>query len=187
MARFVLIVLDIIGLGIGAIAVWYGAAQTYGAFKRRRIEPAVVGIAFIIGGIWLIVLMLAAILALPYDGTLFAAPPTGSGDRERAYYSEASRLTLGRNTTMIAQCMEMMRTMMGGMMGGTMMGPMFFWMLLIGGLVVIGLILLIRLLWTATSRTASNALQILQERFARGEIDREEYEERRKLLQGSPT
>lgn len=30
----------------------------------------------------------------------------------------------------------------------------------------------------------SNALQILEERFARGEIDRKEFEERRSVLQG---
>ncbi len=34
----------------------------------------------------------------------------------------------------------------------------------------------------APARTTDSALQILQERFARGEIDKTEYEERRKVL-----
>jgi len=87
---------------------------------------------------------------------------------------------------MIEQCMEMMRTVMGGMVGSTMMGPMFLWALLIGVLIVAGIMLLVRLLLTHTGK-ATTALQILQERFARGEIDRQEYEERRKLLHGSTT
>jgi hypothetical protein len=38
--------------------------------------------------------------------------------------------------------------------------------------------------WSAGQkrRVASSPLRILQERFARGEIDREEYEERRRVL-----
>ena len=65
---------------------------------------------------------------------------------------------------------------------------MALWMLLIWA----GLILLV--VWgvravSGEGRGAgrpgrSNALQILEERFARGEIDRDEFEERRSVLEG---
>jgi putative membrane protein len=88
---------------------------------------------------------------------------------------------------MVEQCMEMMRMMgggmMGGMMGGGMMGPMLLWTLLLVALLGIGLVLIVRVLRSGTSG-AGNAVHILQERFARGEIDREEFEERRSLLLG---
>lgn len=51
-----------------------------------------------------------------------------------------------------------------------------WWLLLIGGAVV-----LVRAL-AGSWRDRDSALQILRERYARGEIDRAEYEERRKLL-----
>ena len=86
---------------------------------------------------------------------------------------------------MIEQCMEMMRMMgggmMGGMMGGSMMAPLLFWTLLLVAVVGIGVVLLTRVLKPGTSG-AGIAVQILLERFARGEIDREEYEERRRML-----
>jgi len=84
---------------------------------------------------------------------------------------------------MIEQCMQMMRMMGGGMMGGSMMGPMLLWILLLVALLGIGVVLLVRFLTTGTSGAAT-AMQILQERFARGEIDREEYEQRRNILVG---
>lgn len=66
--------------------------------------------------------------------------------------------------------------------GGFMM--IAFW----GGIIVL-VVLLVRWLGGAgtSSHTSSSAprrtpLEILQERFAKGEIDKEEYEERRKLL-----
>jgi putative membrane protein len=39
---------------------------------------------------------------------------------------------------------------------------------------------------SAASRQSSDALRILDERFARGDIDAEEYTKRRDLLRGSP-
>jgi putative membrane protein len=51
-----------------------------------------------------------------------------------------------------------------------------WWLLLIAGAVV-----LVRAL-AGSWRDRDSALQILRERYARGEIDRTEYEERRKLL-----
>jgi putative membrane protein len=38
--------------------------------------------------------------------------------------------------------------------------------------------------WAGGSRRSRTALDILNERFARGEIDRTEYEEKRKLMDG---
>ena len=67
-------------------------------------------------------------------------------------------------------------------------GPwMVVWLLLLAALVVAAVIVL-RVLWGRGSgsggpRTrADQALRILEERYARGEIDREEFEERRRTL-----
>lgn len=89
---------------------------------------------------------------------------------------------------MIEQCMEMMNSMMqgmmgGGMMNGGMMGGMMLMMVLFWILVIAGIVLLVRLLWNRTPGDTPNGLYILQERFARGEIDLEEYQERRSVLQ----
>jgi putative membrane protein len=76
------------------------------------------------------------------------------------------------------------------MMSGPMMGWMWIWPLLVlAGLGVIGYVV-VRLVPGAGSTTsagtepaASSARQILDERFARGEIDEDEYQRRRSLLQ----
>ncbi len=92
---------------------------------------------------------------------------------------------------MIEQCTEMMRNMGGmmggGMMGGNMMGGMM-WSMMLGTililiLVIVGVVLLVRLLWNRVDGGKTDALNILQERFARGEINLEEYQERRSVLQ----
>ena len=88
------------------------------------------------------------------------------------------------------QCTEMMSGVMGGMMNGMMdgnmmggmMGPMMLGMLLFWTLVIVALVLLIRLLWGRRAGSTSSAIPILQERFARGEMDREEYQERLSTL-----
>lgn len=51
---------------------------------------------------------------------------------------------------------------------------------------VIGVIALIVWVWqwAGDSRRSRTALDILNERFARGEIDKTEYEEKRKLMDG---
>lgn len=61
-------------------------------------------------------------------------------------------------------------------------------MLLFWGVVIVGIVLVVRWLsggppHGSTSAPAKNrALEILQERFARGEIDEDEYEKRKRLL-----
>lgn len=61
----------------------------------------------------------------------------------------------------------------------------FVFMLLIMALVVIGVIVAIRYLGSHTGSSGGQketALDILQRRYASGEIDKNEYEERRKVL-----
>lgn len=68
------------------------------------------------------------------------------------------------------------------MFGGLMM--IVFW----GGIILL-IVLLVRWIGPASSdgregtSRRSRPLEILQERFARGEIDKQEYEERRKILE----
>ncbi len=71
----------------------------------------------------------------------------------------------------------MMGTMMGGMMWMMMLGVLVLVLLLIAGIVVV-----VRLLAGRTGRGTGEATRILDERYARGEIDREDYEERRDII-----
>lgn len=76
--------------------------------------------------------------------------------------------------------------MMGWGWSGMIFGPIF--MILVLALVIAVAVLLVRWLGgsslTATphQRAARTPLDILKERFARGEIDKEEFEERRRTL-----
>lgn len=61
--------------------------------------------------------------------------------------------------------------------------------LLIIAAVVVGIIVLVRLLWPSNSNSAGNgsarrsgALDLLDERYARGELDRDEYLQRKRDL-----
>lgn len=66
--------------------------------------------------------------------------------------------------------------MMGwGLFGG--LGMLLFWVA-----IIVLLVLLLR--GRPPAQTRPDPLDILKERFARGEIDKEEYEERRKILSG---
>jgi putative membrane protein len=86
---------------------------------------------------------------------------------------------------MFEQCMAMMGS---GMMSGGMMGTMLW--LVVGGtlfliaLVVAGAVLLLRALSHRMNTTQQQPLRLLQERFARGELDAEEYQQRLDVLQG---
>lgn len=67
-----------------------------------------------------------------------------------------------------------------GMMGGGMfILGLIFWIL-----VIIGLILLIKYLWEGhgAKRVEESALEVLKKRYARGEISKEEFEEKKKDL-----
>lgn len=70
--------------------------------------------------------------------------------------------------------------------GGWWALGMMFMSILFLGLIVVGVAFIIRSFSgggsTATRPDSKRALEILDERFARGEIDQEEYEERRRIL-----
>ena len=72
--------------------------------------------------------------------------------------------------------------MMNGMMG---CGAAAVVWLLFAVLLVVGVVVLVRALTehgVGSGRSASSALEILEERFARGDIDADEFEERRRAL-----
>ena len=67
--------------------------------------------------------------------------------------------------------------------GGMIFGPIMMIVFLV--LIVGAVILVLRwagLVGSPATRSAKNALNILDERFARGEIDKDEYEERKRAL-----
>lgn len=71
------------------------------------------------------------------------------------------------------------------------MGWGFFSMLLFWGLLAVGVVLLVRFVAGAAERrpperTDKSAQEILAERYARGEIDRAEFEEKRRDLAALP-
>ena len=68
--------------------------------------------------------------------------------------------------------------MMGSGFGFGGVGMILVWVVIIGAVV-----LLVRALAGSQVGGGRSARQALDERFARGEIDREEYEEKRRLLQ----
>ena len=67
---------------------------------------------------------------------------------------------------------------------GMMWGMGWIFMLIFWGLIVFGLILLIRWLigMTKTVKSEESALDILKKRYARGEIDKEKYEQKKRDL-----
>jgi putative membrane protein len=78
--------------------------------------------------------------------------------------------------------------MMGEYSGMGWFGPGFggIFMILWWGLIIAGIVALVRWLMSSSRNTPTEkrALDILDERYARGEIDREEYEQRKRDLEG---
>jgi putative membrane protein len=65
-----------------------------------------------------------------------------------------------------------------GMGGGYWILGLIFWIL-----VIIGVVLLIKYLWEGSrARGEESALEILKKKYARGEISKEEFEEKKKDL-----
>lgn len=73
--------------------------------------------------------------------------------------------------------------------GGMMWGFGGWWMMIFWVLIIIGIIYLVR--WAAekrqsneqTSQNKESPLDILKRRYARGEIDQEEFETKKKVLE----
>ena len=65
----------------------------------------------------------------------------------------------------------------GMMSGGYWIIALIFWLM-----VLIGLVLLIKYLWEGGGRKEESALEVLKKRYARGEISKEEFEEKKKDL-----
>jgi uncharacterized membrane protein len=79
---------------------------------------------------------------------------------------------------MSSQCIEMINRMMGDLTNGTIVNGMLqFWLL-----AVVGVALLMMAIRRDITTNTGAALNVLDERFARGEIDREEYESRERIL-----
>jgi len=75
------------------------------------------------------------------------------------------------------------------MMGGGWGIFMFIFMLLFWGLIIAGIIILVRFIFPALgskgasdTKTAEDAIEILKRRYARGEIQKTEFEEKKKDL-----
>ncbi len=66
--------------------------------------------------------------------------------------------------------------------GSSMMygGGIFGWIFTI--LILIGLVLLIKYLWEGGGRKEESALEVLKKRYAKGEISKEEFEDKKKDL-----
>jgi putative membrane protein len=56
-------------------------------------------------------------------------------------------------------------------------------MILVWGLILVFVVLLVRAIAGGFPSGGKSARQVLDDRFARGEIDQREYEERRRLLE----
>ncbi len=77
--------------------------------------------------------------------------------------------------------------MMGWGSGGLGMGIGWLFMLLFWGLIIVAGVFLVRWLWdqgrpASRGEGGESALEILRRRYARGEIDREEFEAKKRDL-----
>jgi len=64
-----------------------------------------------------------------------------------------------------------------GMGSGVWIFGLIFWIL-----ILIGLVLLIKYLWEGGAKKEESALELLKKRYARGEMGKEEFEEKKKDL-----
>ncbi len=62
-----------------------------------------------------------------------------------------------------------------GVAGGWMIFGFVFWIL-----IIVGIVLLVKWLWEGGKEYQENAIDILKKRYARGEISKEEFEEKKK-------
>ena len=69
-----------------------------------------------------------------------------------------------------------------GMMGGYGFLNIFFWILIIVGIVLLVVWLVRRAPQWQQVRGEESAMEILKKRYARGEIDREEFEEKKNMI-----
>ena len=72
--------------------------------------------------------------------------------------------------------------MMGGGMGIWMLLSMVFWVLVIAGIILLVVWAVQKAMGGGAGRTGDSALEILKKRYARGEISKEEYEEKKRDL-----
>ncbi|MCL5965909.1 MAG: SHOCT domain-containing protein [Deltaproteobacteria bacterium] len=72
--------------------------------------------------------------------------------------------------------------MMGGGMGGWMILQMVLWLVVIVGFVALAVWVVLRFFPGGNGRNEQSALDILKKRYARGEITREEYEEKKREI-----
>lgn len=77
--------------------------------------------------------------------------------------------------------------MVGGNWGGGWMWLGGIWMVLFWVLLILAIVALVRWIWGrgGGAMARPSAVEILKERYARGEIDREEFEQKRRDLEGS--
>ncbi len=71
-------------------------------------------------------------------------------------------------------------SVMGGGMGIWTLFGMIFWIVLIVGVVLLVIWFIQRAAGGGTSKTGESALEILKKRYARGEISKEEFEEKKR-------
>ena len=71
-------------------------------------------------------------------------------------------------------------SVMGGGMGIWTLFGMIFWIVLIVGVVLLVIWVIQRAAGGGTSKTGESALEILKKRYARGEISKEEFEEKKR-------
>lgn len=80
-----------------------------------------------------------------------------------------------------------MMDMMGGGYGNSMMGGMWFFSLLFWILIIAGAVFIVRWLTERNNDSSSpteSALEVLKKRYARGEIDKDTFEQMKRDITG---